>query len=58
MAHGDITRQDWKVVYNRARGFGQAVEWFQNRENIDSSWIVRKGLEIVSISLETHVLDY
>lgn len=58
MAHGDITRQEWKVVYNRAGGFGQGVEWFSKREDIDTSWIVRKGLEIVSISFETHVLDF
>ena len=55
--HGSQTRQDWKVVWNDTLGLTR-VDWFRTKDAAENSWIQRKGLKVISVTLETHILDF
>lgn len=62
MAHGDITRMDWRVRYlSPARlegGYPPQSQWFQTEERA-RLWIVgNPHNQIVSVAQELHILDF
>jgi len=55
MAHGDITRMEWKVTIERPNGFGRYVEWAQTEQRVSE---LRARYNVVSVEWAEHVLDF